>query len=443
LSQVIKLPPCGPEDVDGDGREAVAEWLGLWAGVEDEAAGEAHFRHTYSSPSSDAVVQDGAVVPVEANAAWDMLFDMLLGERKELSARVREAMQAQLPAYRVLPQEALDEEVGLEVERVLRSARAGRAASDEGELAELAAIGEARAKQGVPLAEMLRAWRIGIEVVVGYAREVGKRVGIEDAQVLEFVQSTLAWSDIAMVTTAEAHRKAELALAKAEQGRRSAFTGGLLFGEVPTAEVRINAEAFGLGPADEYIAFRARVGEDSAARKLEQALGLGDPAQRCRGLCALVDGDIAGFLSEPPRRGIDSVVGYGPPRPLDRLAESYHLATRALMTALACGFRGAHDIASLGVRAAVAMDTDVGESLRKRYLEPLGVGGSAHELVSTLRAYLACDMHVERTATRLFVHQNTVRYRLARFEELTEASLRDTEVLVGVWWALEFSAMSL
>ncbi|WP_198528225.1 helix-turn-helix domain-containing protein, partial [Mycobacteroides abscessus] len=56
---------------------------------------------------------------------------------------------------------------------------------------------------------------------------------------------------------------------------------------------------------------------------------------------------------------------------------------------------------------------------------------------------LTITLHVERTATKLFVHQNTVRYRIARFEELTGTSLGDTEVLLEVWWALELSAMHL
>ena len=96
---------------------------------------------------------------------------------------------------------------------------------------------------------------------------------------------------------------------------------------------------------------------------------------------------------------------------------------------------------SLGLRAAVAADGDVGEALCARYLEPLAGGSSASELMATLRAYLACGMHVESTAERLFVHQNTVRYRLARFEELTGASLREPQVAFEVWWALERSAM--
>jgi hypothetical protein len=36
-----RRPLCGSENVNGDGGEAVAEWLGLWTGVEDEAGGEA------------------------------------------------------------------------------------------------------------------------------------------------------------------------------------------------------------------------------------------------------------------------------------------------------------------------------------------------------------------------------------------------------------------
>jgi DNA-binding PucR family transcriptional regulator len=36
----------------------------------------------------------------------------------------------------------------------------------------------------------------------------------------------------------------------------------------------------------------------------------------------------------------------------------------------------------------------------------------------------------------MFLHVNTVRYRLRRFEELTGTSLRRVEDLVQIWWAL-------
>jgi DNA-binding PucR family transcriptional regulator len=97
---------------------------------------------------------------------------------------------------------------------------------------------------------------------------------------------------------------------------------------------------------------------------------------------------------------------------------------------------GGHDRAGLGLRPAVVADPDIGDELRVRYLEPLGATRSAAELATTLRIYFECGMHVERAAEQLFVHANTLRYRISRFEELTGASLREPVVAFEVWWAL-------
>lgn len=362
----------------------------------------------------------------------ELLFDTLLGDLRGLAKHVREVMQSELPVYGTLSPKALDNEVELEIRRVLQAARDRGGALDKTELVELAAIGKTRAQQGVPLADVLHAWIIGIEATIERAREVGRLLSIEDVRLLEFVQMTVAWCDIALSVMTTAHREADFFLAHAERSRHAAFVRAVIFGEMPTAELTSHAKRFSIDPTSKYIAFRARV---DAAHELERQLNLG-------GLCVLADGDIAGFLNEPPSGNVSGVIGYGSPRPLDRLADSYHLATRVLTTALAFGLHGAYDAASLGVRLAVALDTDVGELLRKRYLEPLATSGSAHDLASTLRAYLACNLRVEQTAERLSVHQNTVRYRLTRFEELTGANLRNTDVVVEVWWALERSAMT-
>jgi hypothetical protein len=385
----------------------------------------------------------GAEAGRAQSATWDVLVGTLLGEQAEVARRVREAIEAELSSYRMIPREALDIEVGLELGQVLTSVGVEPSALTERQRAELAAVGEERARQGVPVDDMLRAWRIGIEVVVDYAREVGQRLGVDDARVLEFVQSALAWSDLAMVTTTRAHRRAERAVTGAADEHHANFVRGTLLGTVPTAELRIQAEMYGLDPAGEYVAVRARLGHIIPQCQLERTLGLHDSAHERCGLCAVIDGDGAGFLSKVPPSPIEGIVGVGPPRPLDRLAESYRSAARALVTAETCGLQGAYDIASLGLRPALALDTEVSELLRRRYLQPLASTSSAGELIATLRSYLACGMHVERTATQLFVHQNTVRYRIARFEELTGASLADTEVLLEVWWALELSAMNV
>jgi len=38
----------------------------------------------------------------------------------------------------------------------------------------------------------------------------------------------------------------------------------------------------------------------------------------------------------------------------------------------------------------------------------------------------------------LLIHGNTLRYRLDKYTSMTGADLTDTEVIIEVWWALEY-----
>jgi DNA-binding PucR family transcriptional regulator len=66
-----------------------------------------------------------------------------------------------------------------------------------------------------------------------------------------------------------------------------------------------------------------------------------------------------------------------------------------------------------------ALDGDAGavEALVETVYEPLLAGGTA--LLDTLTTYLEQGSSLEGTARMLFVHPNTVRYRLRRVTELT------------------------
>jgi purine catabolism regulator len=63
--------------------------------------------------------------------------------------------------------------------------------------------------------------------------------------------------------------------------------------------------------------------------------------------------------------------------------------------------------------------------------------GGGGDLVATLRAYLEEDASVARVAARLFVHRNTVRYRLDQIERLTGRTLVSTQDRVQFWLALQ------
>ncbi len=54
-----------------------------------------------------------------------------------------------------------------------------------------------------------------------------------------------------------------------------------------------------------------------------------------------------------------------------------------------------------------------------------------------MRHYLSLGMRADLAAERLFVHHNTVRYRLRRYEELTGTNLRDPDRALQAWWALQ------
>ena len=373
----------------------------------------------------------------ESPTGWDALFDALLDDADSVSARICEQLQAGFVGYRAIPVEALERSLRSEVVRMLSAARAGRDEVSDAEVAELAEIGEIRARQGVPVEVVLWAWRVGIQLLIDRARELGPAVGADLGCLLDFAQSLLAWTDVALLTITAAHRRTELELAREEQEHRGDLVRGVLFGTLAPGDRRGQLESYGVDAGREYVAVRAR----PAGGTIERALGFHDALQHRRGLSAIVDGDLVGFLRERPAGEPPGIVGVGPPRTLDRLAESFRLATRALVTADAFGLSGIYDVAQLGLRPAVVADDDVGDALCRRYLDPLAATRSAGELTATLRAYFESGLHVERAAERLFVHPNTMRYRLGRFEELTGASLRDPVAAFEVWWALERASL--
>ena len=64
-------------------------------------------------------------------------------------------------------------------------------------------------------------------------------------------------------------------------------------------------------------------------------------------------------------------------------------------------------------------------SFRERLLGPLAEYDARHhaELLPTLRSFLACDGSWSACASRMYVHVNTVRYRIGRIEALTGRDL--------------------
>lgn len=358
----------------------------------------------------------------------------LLGDRlDEQATEIAGLLQAQMAPYAALPLA----DVFPGVRTSLRFGIAGladRRLPLPEELERLAAVAEDRARQGIPLDLVLDAYRTGAHQVWETVVTEGHRRTASPQVLLQAVQAVWAWTDTVTSHVAGAHRRAELELARHHQQHRTDFLRGLVTGSLDAHSLRAQAFSHGLDPAREYRAFRARGAARIPLYVIERALLAGGAH-----LVGIFDGDLAGVAAA--RLAVDHggvTVGMGPPSPLSVLPASFAEATRVLRCAADFAVRGVVDQESLGLRVAVSAEGAVGDLLVERLLAPLRRlrhGGS--DVEDAVRAYLAEGLRIEPAARRLYIHPNTLRYRLRKFQEATGADVADTETVVQLWWALE------
>ncbi|MBV9213994.1 MAG: helix-turn-helix domain-containing protein [Actinobacteria bacterium] len=220
--------------------------------------------------------------------------------------------------------------------------------------------------------------------------------------------------------------------------RRAALVRSLLQGTLPFAEAAAAARTHGLMPSERYRALRARPGGRVSAHDLTRMIAAAGAVDGRGALAAVLDDEVVGVVARAPRVPPGVVAGLGTACCLAGLDSSFMLATRALETAIAYGIEGVVDIDELSLRPAILTEPHLGERLMDRYIRPLTSEGPFGEtLRRTVHEYLARGMRVRTTADSLYVHPNTLRHRLDRFEEITRADLSRTQVLLELWWALE------
>ena len=216
---------------------------------------------------------------VPGTMSWLRVLELIVADSEVVVAAVLRRIEEELPSYQALAPDVLDRHVRVSLEQTVDSARAGRPEINEREVAELAEVGAVQARHGVPVEDMLRVWRMGIEIVLDHARSLAAGAGLTEADVLEFVSVTLAWSDVGMVTSARAHRNTEIEIARSDHERRAGFVRGVLLGSLAPATLRLEADAYGIDTARAYIPVRAHPAPGAQRHELERALGFHDPAR--------------------------------------------------------------------------------------------------------------------------------------------------------------------
>jgi hypothetical protein len=363
--------------------------------------------------------------------------EVLSREGDRFAHEIVASIRAEVEGLADLPPDVMAELVKADLNRAM-DAISERRLPNEAELSVSAANAANLARSGVAIDTVLRARRVAIRRSCELLREAGAEAGLDPDSQVECIYRMWEWADAIQVADAEAHRAAELEMNGNGDEERAWFVRALLHGTLSPAEVSGRATAYGLLPGAVYRAFRARPAAGVDIRVLSRAIETTGSDNGFGVLMASIDGDLCGVVSRRPKVAGQGVVGLGTETDLARLGSSFELANRALETAVAFSYDGVVTMDDLSLRPAIMSEDHLGERLVSRYLDPLHeLGEFGATLEATVREYLAHGMRIDETAKSLFVHPNTLRHRLDRFGQLTGADLRNTEDVLGIWWALQ------
>jgi hypothetical protein len=304
-------------------------------------------------------------------------------------------------------------------------------------------LGRGEARSGRSMDALLAAYRVGARVSWRHLSASAVAAGLTVAQLARFAELVFAYIDQLSAASAAGHSD-ELETTGRVRTRYLERLAGLLLAGTPLPELEAAAERADWAPPRTLTAVvlpesavrGALVSLDSRTlRRTEDVPGLGDVTD----LVVLLVPDAEGRSRPALLRSLDgreAVVG--PPRPWSEASTSYARACRTLALGLAPEGSEPLDterrLADLVLRA----DDDALADLRARALAPLEdlTPAAREKLVETLRAWLLHHGRRERIAAALFVHPQTVRYRMGQLRERYGAGLEDPRTVLELTIAL-------
>lgn len=390
---------------------------------------------------------EGATTVGEAalNAAQERVLMILVEHQQELVKTATDSILSELPAYATSPDSALGDEIGEQVSAHIGAfvlcARSGIAPGPDG----LPFIGETvdrRIDQGIPAEQILGAYRVGHRVLWEIVEEASERVGAGEGVVASLALPMMRYIEAAWSEVAKSYIRAERRLAADLDRGQSRLVEAMITGRATSEGVRLRAGSFPVGPQETYLVMvlhgfpdHAAAALRTSARRLSDARAVRASVAHVRdddliSLVALAHDDpsatsaliAADMRAAAGRLGCDPALGVGlPARGPEQVCEAYREACAAAGAAgpgnvLALAHLTLVDRLTVMLASGAVPERLIPEPVRTFIDEDLRKQG---QLVATLREYAACDLNARRAAAALFVHRNTVLYRLQRVAELT------------------------
>ncbi len=295
------------------------------------------------------------------------------------------------------------------------------------------ALGRGEARSGRSTEALLSAYRIGARVSWREMSGVAVASGLDAAQTASFAELVFAYIDELSASSVAGHDD-ELASAGRVRERLLERLARHLLDEAPAETVTAAAEQAGWTPPSTLTALvvpSAQVRPVLAALppgtlSVTDVAGLDDEA-------VLLVPDCHGTARATTLRRVeDRGVVAGPARPWTDVRRSVDRARRA--HALGLGGDSEEQLAQLVLTA----DPEALADLRAQALAPLGrlKPAAAEKLTATLRSWLLHQGRREDVAADLFVHPQTVRYRMQQLRELYGDDLEDPATVLRLVIAL-------
>jgi DNA-binding PucR family transcriptional regulator len=300
------------------------------------------------------------------------------------------------------------------------------------------ALGRGEARSGRTMDALAQAYRVGARVAWREMSAAAVTAGLDATMIARLAELVFAYIDELSDASVSGHADELASTGRARQRRLDRLAARLLEG---AAEIDLVAAAEHADwdppealtavvlPESKVRSVRTQLdartlhlAEDAAALAVDSGLGLllvPSVGHRAREVLLRVLGDA------------DAIVG--PDRPWTLVRSSYQRVVQANRLGLTSDTD--QHLAALVVGA----DQDALADLRARVLAPMAAIGAASrtKLTETLRAWLLHQGRRDEVATALFVHPQTVRYRVGQLRDLygdlltDPAFVRDATIALG------------
>jgi hypothetical protein len=362
---------------------------------------------------------------------WEPVADVLasLAGDEAMAREVVEAVRGEVPEIAALDTEDVVEHATAFVTAGLEAMRARRPPTQD-ELAFIENLAATRARQGVPITAMMAGLYAGQRVVWAHATEHFRRRQMAVETVTALLVAHLGWTYAVQERAIGAHRRAELEAARRERDARGELLRALVSGPVRPHHAT-EALAAGFSRVERLWLVFAPIGEAASwppglvPQEVTLSAGIGT--------------ELVALAQDPPREhgGIAVPAAVVGPVDLVSVPDAARLALRTLRAAQRKGQPGLHRPADVAVDIIMGEEEGLGSELGRDWLAGLPRRERyARSLVETLLTHLDRGESLEATARALYVHPNTVRYRLQRLQELTGLVLpTDMNARVRLWWA--------